>query len=126
MDVDNLVIVIQGKGVNVVTGLQMGVDWKAWKVVRCSFTVWEKVSHIFYNVFLMTRESGSHWIVLDECYLFAANSELHIWPQLTKDNVQRSYLNSKEDEWLIYDVFFHFWRAVPLMAREEDVGLLLK
>lgn len=30
--------------------------------------------------------------------LIAADSELHIWPQLTKDNVQRSYLNFKEDE----------------------------
>lgn len=24
--------------------------------------------------------------------------KLHIWPQLTKDNVQRSYLNFKEDD----------------------------
>lgn len=30
--------------------------------------------------------------------LIAAKLELHIWPQLTKDNVQRSYLNFKEDE----------------------------
>ena len=56
----------------------------------------------------------------------AAHVELHIWPQLTKDIVQRSYLNFKEDELLIYDVYFHFWRSVPLMARGEDVGLLLK
>lgn len=56
----------------------------------------------------------------------AGRAELHIWPQLTKDSVQRGYLNFKEDEWLIYDVYFHFWRAEPLMARGEDVGLLLK
>lgn len=28
----------------------------------------------------------------------AVHVELHSWPKLTKDNVQRSYLNFKEDE----------------------------
>lgn len=28
----------------------------------------------------------------------AVHAALHIWPQLTKDIVQRSYLNFKEDE----------------------------
>lgn len=30
--------------------------------------------------------------------LIAVKLELHIWPQLTKDNVQRSYLNFMEDD----------------------------
>lgn len=28
----------------------------------------------------------------------AVHAELHMWPKLTKDNVQRSYLNFREDE----------------------------
>lgn len=30
--------------------------------------------------------------------LITANPELHIWPQLTKDNVKRSNLNFNEDD----------------------------
>lgn len=58
--------------------------------------------------------------------LIAVKLELHIWPQLTKDNVQRSYLNFKEDEWLIYDVYFHFWRAAPLMGERGRRGFVIE
>lgn len=47
------------------------------------------------------RDDGGVWQPLNclqRMLYIAVNAELHIWPQLTQDNVQRSYLNFKEDE----------------------------
>lgn len=114
MDVDNLVIVTQGEAANVVT---------RWESIERR----EKLRSVVFRRGKVRRISTSPpAIPKSRLLLIAVKSELHIWPQLTKDNVQRSYLNFKEDEWLIYDVCFLFWRTAPLMARKEDVGLLLK
>lgn len=70
----------------------------------CSFRSVREVSHISSTAFAMDDGAGGEgraWHPLDclrRMLYIATNAELHIWPQLTKDNVQRSYLNFKEDE----------------------------
>lgn len=54
--------------------------------------------HFSYAAPVMTSEPGARRIVLDECYSPPRIRNYIFWPQLTKDNVQRSYLNFKEDE----------------------------
>lgn len=53
------------------------------------------------KVNLYTPDDGRVWLPLNclvRMLYIAAHMELHIWLQLTKDIVQRSYLNFKEDE----------------------------
>lgn len=67
MDVDTLVIVTQGEGVNVITRPRTGDDWKAWKLMWCSFySAGGKVRQVL-CVFAMARKSGL--IVLKERHL---------------------------------------------------------
>lgn len=47
---------------------------------------------------LLHRITREVWLTPNCLVDIAAHAELHIWPQLTKDIVQRSYLNFKEDE----------------------------
>lgn len=90
MDVDNLVIVTQGEGANVVTGWQRESIERRGKL--CGVVSRRK------------SKLHSHLSVCDSkvwparLLLIAVKLELHIWPQLTKDNVQRSYLNFMEDD----------------------------
>lgn len=80
----------------------LGCEWESIERYEklCGVVSQSEKSTAHFLPVLVPSDEGA-WLspnCLSRMLYIAVHVELHSWPKLTKDNVQRSYLNFKEDE----------------------------
>lgn len=88
----------------------------------CRFSAWEKQTSFLIPCW---RWKGNCWGVLYK-YLIFQRRITYLAVSYQRRRFKGSYWNFKEDEWLIYDVYFHFWRASDFDGEKGRHGFVIE